>query len=121
MTNNPQHQQLLQVAATAREDLYLADQLQGALETLYEKVPDDMIVATNLPKCRAFRSLLKPLLKALSPLTTAVENRDPVPADFNPAKPESMIEEWQTARSAFHEDYRKHKNYLEKLALRIYR
>jgi hypothetical protein len=121
MTDNPQHQQLLQVAATAREDLYLADQLQGALETLFEKVPDDMVVAINLPKCAAFRRLLKPLLKALGPLVKAVENRDPVPADFDPARPQALIEEWQTARIVFHEDYRKHKDYLEKLALRIYR
>jgi len=121
MADNPEHQKLLEVAAKAREDQAVADQYQGALETLYEKVRDDPVVAADLPKCRAFRRLLYELRQALGPLVTAVENRDPVPPDFNLSKAQRLIPEWQTTRTAFHRDYRKHKDYLEKLALRLIR
>jgi len=121
MPDDPEHQKLLAVAAKARDDQAVADQYQGALETLYEKVRDDHAVASELPKCRAFRRLLYELRQALAPLVTAVENRDPVPPDFNPSKAQRLIPEWETARAAFHQGYRQHKLYLEKLALRFVR
>lgn len=121
MADNPEHQKLLEVAAKAREDQAVADQYQGALETLYEKVRDDYVVAADLPKCRAFRRLLYELRQALAPLVTAVENRDPVPPDFNLSKAQRLVPEWETARAAFHRDCRQHKDYLEKLALRFVR
>lgn len=121
MADNPEHQKLLQVAATAREDQALADQLEGAIETLAEKVPDDPVVASELPKCRAFRRLLYELRQSLAPLVAAIENRDPVPADFNPLKAQRLIPEWETARTVFLQDYRAHVDYLEKLAQRLVR
>lgn len=121
MADNPEHQKLLQAAAKAREDQVVADQFQGALETLAEKVPDDHVVATQLPKCRAFRRLLYELRQSLAPLVAAIENRDPVPADFNPSKAQRLIPEWETARAVFLQDYRTHVDYLEKLALRLVR
>jgi len=121
MADNPEHKKLLEIARTAAEDQAIADQYQGALETLAEKVPDDHAVASELPKCRAFRRLLYELRHSLSPLVAAVENSDPVPADFNPAKAQRLTPEWETARAAFHKGYREHKLYLEKLALRFVR
>ena len=121
MAENAEHQGLLEVAKAARADRAVADQLQGALETLHEKVPDDPIVATNLPKCVAFCRLLRQLLQRLSPLVDAMERRDPIPGDFDPARAKPLIEEWRTSRVVFLEEYRKSKDYLEELALRIYR
>jgi len=121
MADKPDHTKLLEVAKTAREDQALADQYQGALEALAEKVPDDYVVAAELPKCRAFRRQLYELLTSLSPLVTAAENSDPVPADFSPAKAQRLIPEWETARASFREGYRQHRIYLEKLALRFIR
>ena len=121
MADDPDHKKLLEVAKTAREDQAIADQYQGALETLAEKVPDDYAVASELPKCRAFRRELYELRHALAPLVTALENSDPVPADFNLSKVRRLIPEWETARAAFHQGYRQHKLYLEKLALRFVR
>ena len=121
MAKNPEHKKLLEIAAKAREDQAIADQYQGALETLFEKVPEDHVVIVELPNTRAFRRQLYELRHALAPLVAAVENGDPVPADFNPAKAERLTPEWETARAAFHREYRKHKDYLEKLALRFVR
>ena len=121
MADNPEHKKLLQVAALAREDQAVADQYQGALETLYDKVPDEPVVAAELSKCRVFRRLLYELRLPLAPLVAAVENRDPVPAGFDPGVAQRLIPEWETARAAFHGDYRQHKEYLEKLALRLVR
>lgn len=121
MAEDPQHRQLLEHAATAREDQAVADQLQGALETLIEKVPDDAVVVADLPQCAAFRRLLYELRQALAPLVAAADKGDPPPAGFDPARALALIPQWQVLRTAFHRDYRKHKDYLEKLALRIYR
>ncbi|HZF33220.1 MAG TPA: hypothetical protein VE914_05410 [Candidatus Angelobacter sp.] len=121
MPDNPEHQTLLEVAAKARDDQAVADQYQGALETLYEVKRDDHVVIDELPKCRAFRRQLYELRQALAPLVTAAENRDPVPPDFSPARAQRLIPEWETARADFHKGYRAHKLYLEKLALRFVR
>jgi hypothetical protein len=121
MADDPEHKKLLEVAAKAREDQAVADQYQGALETLFEKVPDDRVVVVDLPNCRAFRRNLYELRQALAPLVTAAENGDPVPPGFDPAKAQRLIPAWETARAAFHRDYRQHKDYLEKLALRFVR
>lgn len=121
MTDDPQLQKILEVAAPLRADDKVADELHGALETLYEKVRDDAVVATSLPKCARFRRLLKQLHKEVDPVLSAKANGEPPPADFNPAKAQATIEEWQSARIEFHDDYRKHREYLEKLALRIFR
>ena len=121
MADSPEHQKLLEVAKTAAEDQALADQYQGALETLFEKVPDDYVVIAQLPKCKAFRRQLYELRQSLAPLVAAAENRDPPPADFNPSKAQRLIPEWETARADFHAGYRAEKNYLEKLALRFVR
>jgi hypothetical protein len=112
MAGNPEHKKLLQVAATAREDQAVADQYQGALEILLERVPDDAVVLADLPACRAFLRNLYELRQALAPLVAAVENGDPVPPAFDAAKAQG---------AAFHRDYRQHKEYLEKLALRFVR
>jgi hypothetical protein len=121
MADNPEHKKLLEIAKAVAEDMATADQYQGALETLAEKVPDDYAVAGELPKCRTFRRQLYELRQALAPLVTALENSDPVPADFNLSKVQRLIPEWETARVPFHEGYRQHKLYLEKLALRFVR
>lgn len=121
MTDNPDHTKLLEIAKTAREDQVTADQYQGALETLYEVKRDDPTVASELPKCRAFRRQLYELLQALAPAVTALENRDPIPPDFNLSKVQRLAPEWETARADFHQRYRQHKLYLEKLALRFVR
>ena len=121
MTDNPKQQKFLPIARTAREDEKLADQFHGALETLNEKVPDDPVVAASLPKCVTFRRLLRQLLAALKPVETAAEKREPLAADFNAGKAQAFADEWQAARTAFHADYRKNKEYLEKLAFRLLR
>ena len=121
MADGPDHRKLLEIAKTAAEDQATADQYQGALETLYEVKRDDHAVASELPKCRAFRRQLYELRQALAPLVTALENSDPVPADFNLSRVQRLIPEWETARAAFHQGYRQHKLYLEKLALRFVR
>lgn len=118
---NPEHQQLLQAADKARRDQEVADQYQGAIETLAEKVPDDAVVADQLPKCRAFRRLLYEFRQSLAPMVAAIENRDPVPEDFNPSKAHRLLPEWEAARTVFLQDYRAHVDYLEKLALRLVR
>jgi hypothetical protein len=118
---NPEHQKLLQAAEKARGDQTVADQFQGALETLREKAADDHVVADQLPKCRAFRRLLHEFRQSLAPLVAAIENRDPVPADFNPSKAQRLLPEWEAARTVFLQDYRAHVDYLEKLALRLVR
>jgi hypothetical protein len=121
MADNPEHQKLLQAAEKARGDQTVADQLQGALETLAEKVPDDPVVAAQLPKTRAFRRLLHEFRQSVAPLVAAIENRDPPPADFNPSKAQRLLPEWESARAVFLQDYRAHVDYLEKLALRLVR
>ena len=121
MAAKPEHKKLLEVAAKAREDQAVADQYQGALEILFEKVPDDRVVLADLPACRAFLRTLYELRQALAPLVAAVENGDPVPPAFDPAKAQRLIPAWETARAAFHRDYGQHKEYLEKLALRLVR
>jgi hypothetical protein len=121
MAKQPEHKKLLEIAAKAREDQAVADQYEGALEILFEKVPDDRVVLADLPTCRAFLRNLYELRQALAPLVAAVENGDPVPPGFDPAKAQRLIPGWETARAAFHRDYRQHKEYLEKLALRFVR
>jgi hypothetical protein len=121
MAAGPDHKKLLEVAHTAGQDQALADQYQGALETLHAKVPDDPVVSADLPSCAAFRRLLYELRQALAPLVAAEEKGDPPPADFNPARAQRLIPEWETARAAFRRDYLAHKDYLEKLALRFVR
>jgi hypothetical protein len=110
MTDDPQSQQFRQVAQAAREDEAAVDQLHGAMETLNEKVADDPVVAATLASCVKFRLLVKELLRALdgsSPLT--------------PAATQALVDEWQAARAPFHDARRKNRDYLEKLALRVYR
>ncbi len=121
MTDNPKHQKFLQTAPAVREDEKLADQLQGAVETLYERVADDPVVRATLPKCAKFRTLLRQLLRELGRVEAALDKGEPLPADFNPAKAEALIEEWRTARVAFLDDYKKNHEYLETLALRVLR
>ena len=121
MADIPEQQKLLEAAARMSDDQAVADQYQGALETLWEVKRDDHAVASELPKCRAFRRQLYELRQALAPLVTAVETRDPVPPDFNLSKVQRLIPEWETARAEFHKGYREHKLYLEKLALRFVR
>lgn len=122
MTDDPQHRDLLQHAPTVREDLAAADQLHGALETLFEKVPDDAVVATCLPACVKFRVLVRALLRELDKLARLAEGKPPAPDDdVNPSKARALLGEWQAARTPFHDDAHRHKGYLEKLALRIYR
>ena len=121
MAAKPDQKRLLDAAATAREDQLQADQYQGALEILLERVPDDAVVLADLPKCRAFLRLLYELRQAVAPLVAAVEKGDPPPADFDPSLAERLLPQWETARAAFQQDYRQHKDYLEKLALRFVR
>ena len=121
MAAKPDQKKLLDVAAKAREDQLQADQYQGALEILLERVPDDAVVLADLPKCRAFLRLLYELRLALTPLIAAREAGDPPPADFDPSQAQRLLPQWETTRAAFHEDYRQHKDYLEKLALRFVR
>jgi hypothetical protein len=121
MAATPDHKKLLAIAATAREDQLQADQYQGALEILLERVPDDAVVLADLPKCRAFLRLLYELRQAVAPLAAAVEKGDPPPADFDPSLAQRLIPQWETTRAAFQRDYREHKDYLEKLALRFVR
>jgi len=109
MTDDPQRQKFLALAETAREDEKAADQLHGAMETLFEKVPDDAVVAATLKGSAAFRTQVKRLLAALAA---------PAP---DPAKLQPLIDEWQAARTPFHAARRRDQDYLEKLALRIYR
>lgn len=121
MAAKSEQKKLLEVAAKAREDQAVADQYEGALEILLVKVPDDRIVLADLPACRAFLRTLRELRQALAPLVAAVENGDPVPPAFDPAKAQRLVPAWETARAAFHRDYGQHKEYLEKLALRFVR
>jgi hypothetical protein len=111
MTDDPQLQQHLSLL---REDEAVADQFHGALETLYEKARDDPVVAQSLPACVKFRLLVKQVLKALT--LPAAD-----PARPTQSKIQALIEEWQSARAEFHANHRRNKDYLEKLALRIYR
>ncbi len=110
MTDDPQDRQFRQIAQTAREDEAAVDQLHGAMETLFEKVPDDPVVAATLAGCVKFRLLVKQLLRAL----------DAAPPSA-PARVQALVDEWQGARAPFHDARRKHREYLEKLALRVYR
>jgi hypothetical protein len=112
MTGDPQHQQHLPLL---REDEAVADQFQGALETLFESVKDDPVVLASLPACVKFRDLVKQLLKALSPSAAAD------PAGLEQTNIQALIAKWQAARTEFHANHRRNKDYLEKLALRIYR
>jgi len=121
MTDDPQHRDLLQHTPAVREDLAAVDQLHGALETLFAKVPDDAVVATCLPACVKFRILVRALLIELDKLARLAEGTAPAPQDVNPSKARALLDEWQAARTPFHDDAHRHKGYLEKLALRIYR
>ncbi len=124
MTDRKQQQQqqkFLQIAPSVREDEKLADQLQGAVETLHERVADDPVVRATLPKCAKFRTLLRQLLRELGRVEAAADKGEPLPGDFNPAKAEALIDEWQKARVAFLADHKKNHEYLETLALRVLR
>jgi hypothetical protein len=116
-----QQQKFLQTAPAVREDAKAADQLEGAVETLNEKVPDDPVVRATLPKCVKFRTLLRQLLRELGTVEAAADKGEPLPADFNPSKAEALIEEWQKARVAFLDHQKKNHEYLETLALRVLR
>jgi hypothetical protein len=108
MADDPQPQDLQEIARQARDDEAAAAQLHGAVETLYEKVPDDPTVASTLADCAKFRALLRDLQRELGRAAA-------------PAKLQPLVDDWRAARTRFHAMHRKHKDYLEKLALRIYR
>jgi hypothetical protein len=117
MTDKP-HADLLRHAPAAKKDLAAADQMFGALEALFEKVPNDKVVATFMPECRKFRILMRELNRELDALAA---DADGEPADPKPSKARALIDEWEETRQRFREDSAKHTDYLEKLALRIYR
>jgi len=121
MADNPKHRKFLQIAPAVREDEKVADQLQGAVETLHERVADDPVVLATLPKCVKFRTLLRQLLRELGRVEAAADKGEPLPDDFNPSKAEALIDEWQKARVVFLADHKKNHEYLETLALRILR
>jgi len=121
MTDNAQPEKFLQIARSVREDQAAADQLHGALETLYERIRVDPVVNASLASCVKFRTLLKQLLKELDRLQPATEGEAASARAFDPAKCQAVADEWQSLRGGFFDDYRKNKDYLERLALRIVR
>jgi hypothetical protein len=110
MTDDAARQRFQAMAGDLREDQAAADQLHGAMETLIEKVPADAIVKDTLARCVAFRRLLREVNRF------APAGETPDAAKLGPA-----LDDWQKARAAFNSHARQHKEYLEKLALRIYR
>jgi hypothetical protein len=117
MTDAP-HADLLQHAPEAKQDLAAAEQMFGALETLFEKVPDDKVVAAFLPECRKFHVLMRSLVRELDALAAAADGQA---VEIRPAKARGLLAEWEETRQRFRQDSARHKDYLEKLALRIYR
>ena len=117
MTDKP-HADLLQNAPAARKDLANAEQMFGALEALFEKVPNDKVVATFMPECRKFRILMRELTRELDTLAAAADGEA---VEAKPSKTRALLDEWQETRQRFREDSARHTDYLEKLALRIYR
>ena len=117
MSEKP-HADLLQHAPAARKDFADAQQLFGALETLVEKVPADPVVAVVMPQCRTFCVLMRQLTLELDALAAAA---DGAAVEIRPAKAQALVEEWQATRRAFRDAAARNKEYLEKLALTIYR
>jgi hypothetical protein len=117
MTDQP-HAELLQHAPAAKKDLAAADQMFGALEALFEKVPDDKVVAAFMPECRKFRILMRELVRELDALAAAADGE---PVETRPSKARALIGEWEETRQPFRQESARHQDYLEKLALRIYR
>lgn len=115
----PQPLNFWYIARSMREDEKVVEQVHGSLETMVERVKDDAILNTSFADSNKFRLLMKRLLKEVNRYPSTPEKAEALPAGLTPARLQALVDEWQSARSEFHAEYRKHKDYLEKLALRI--
>lgn len=118
-TEPPQPLNFWHIARSMREDEKVVEQVHGSLETIHERVKDDAILNTNFADTNLFRLLMKRLLKEVNRYPSTPEKDEALPAGLTPAHLQGLVDEWQEARAQFHAAYRKHKDYLEKLALRI--